>query len=527
MGFDHCRGCKLERDRAERMSAMYQEEKSRRIAIETKVSVEKGNLALLRKRVDGCSILRLWCEYTRRQQQINRLVRMQYIGAIQRHLKLKMLWKWRAMVREKAWLTENAAATEAAYNERSEVARLRETVYLIQEDLTSIETTRHRMANALVVVRKRKLRAKALWAWREAVEKETLKMPTLVAQLAIKWRYLTAQRARDRIVEAWAIRVLRWHDKLVILKFFCTWRRRAGLPVILHSYRSQLEALQASTKLLHMEQTALRQFKAMVLASDAKVQRRGHSGQMSMQEFVELVQGKVSQAVVAQAMEVGDTGPHIDQYGIGGAVADLAQEMESMGLDFKQVNTPRGGTLVAKRDTAGVIHVNYTPSVEARRALRTQMNGADESFEVDTERRSLRRTRTGARGSDAGSIFGGSNMGGNPLNSPRGSVAQSGSISARSNGQLHTSSTLGPGPLSARESQRSPFGGASPPGHSTSPTAIGLTQGSRDEWDKVAWEQAKELEERENGRKKSVRISSKSVLEHITPHNHGVDVGSP
>eukprot|EP00976_Prorocentrum_cordatum_P111990 1195453-Prorocentrum_minimum.AAC.3 len=100
------------------------------------------NLRLLRKRVDGCSILRLWCEYVRRQQRINSTVKMQYIGAIQRHLKLKMLWKWRAHVREKAWLTENAAATEAANHERAEVARLRETVYLIQEDLTSIETTR-------------------------------------------------------------------------------------------------------------------------------------------------------------------------------------------------------------------------------------------------------------------------------------------------------------------------------------------------------------------------------------------------
>eukprot|EP00959_Pyramimonas_sp_CCMP1952_P054923 1148112-Pyramimonas_sp.AAC.1 len=54
---------------------------------------------------------------------------------------------------------------------------------------------------------------------------------------------------------------LRWYDKLMILRYFCTWRRRAGLPVVLHSYRSQLEALQASTKLLHMEQSALRLFK--------------------------------------------------------------------------------------------------------------------------------------------------------------------------------------------------------------------------------------------------------------------------
>eukprot|EP00959_Pyramimonas_sp_CCMP1952_P336346 7043041-Pyramimonas_sp.AAC.1 len=53
----------------------------------------------------------------------------------------------------------------------------------------------------------------ALKAWREAVEKETLKMPTLVAQLAIKWRYLTARITRDRICEAWSIRVVRARSK--------------------------------------------------------------------------------------------------------------------------------------------------------------------------------------------------------------------------------------------------------------------------------------------------------------------------
>ena len=110
------------------------------------ILVFQANLALLRKRVDGCSILRLWCEYVRRQHRISSTVKKQYIGAINRHLKLKMLWKWRAQVREKAWLTENAAAMEAANHERAEVARLRETVYLIQEDLSSIETTRFAFA---------------------------------------------------------------------------------------------------------------------------------------------------------------------------------------------------------------------------------------------------------------------------------------------------------------------------------------------------------------------------------------------
>jgi hypothetical protein len=46
-------------------------------------------------------------------------------------------------------------------------------------------------------------------AWREAVDKATLKLPTLVAQMAIRWRYIAAKRLRARSEDAWASRVVR------------------------------------------------------------------------------------------------------------------------------------------------------------------------------------------------------------------------------------------------------------------------------------------------------------------------------
>mmetsp|Transcript_26963 Transcript_26963/g.45210 ORF Transcript_26963/g.45210 Transcript_26963/m.45210 type:complete len:400 (+) Transcript_26963:313-1512(+) len=374
MGFEHCRGCKLERDRAERMAAQYHEEKARRMAVETSVNVEQNNLLRLRRRVDGTSILRLWCEYTRRMHRVAGMVPITYKKNKERYVRLKYLWKWRACVREKAWLVENAASMQALNHERAEVARLRETVYLIQEDLTSIETTRHRMAWALVLVRKRHLRLRALKAWREAVDKETLKLPTLVAQMAIKWRYIAVKRLRVRSEDAWASRVLRWYDRARLMRHFVNWRRVAGLPVILHSYRTQLEALQASVKLLHVEQTALRLFKASISAVDGKFVRKGSVIQVPMQELVDTVQGKVASAVVTQTLENNDTGAHLDQYGIGGQVAELAQDMEEMNLNYKQVYTPRGSLLVAERDPSGALCVNYTPSLQARRALKAQYN---------------------------------------------------------------------------------------------------------------------------------------------------------
>ena len=65
------------------------------------------------------------------------------VSADNRERVRKALWRWRAHIREQAWGQENAAVAEALMRERQEVARLRETVYLLQETLTHVETTKY------------------------------------------------------------------------------------------------------------------------------------------------------------------------------------------------------------------------------------------------------------------------------------------------------------------------------------------------------------------------------------------------
>jgi hypothetical protein len=60
-----------------------------------------------------------------------------------RAIRRKTLWKWRAHIREQAWMNENSALADALSRERQEAARLRETVYLLQENLTHVETTKY------------------------------------------------------------------------------------------------------------------------------------------------------------------------------------------------------------------------------------------------------------------------------------------------------------------------------------------------------------------------------------------------
>ncbi|KAK3239470.1 hypothetical protein CYMTET_50609 [Cymbomonas tetramitiformis] len=363
----HCRGCIVQRDRAERLSVTVKEAYEREKAAELRSEILQSHVKRLEREVERTfmlGMLRIWAQYCTGRKPLEPMASALQSGHVARLLKLRTFWRWRAHTRQEAWSEELSGAAEALARQKQEVARLRETVFFIQQDLSGVETSRHRMSVLMYRIYKRHLRRRVIWAWVQAVWMKRALIKSNVAILAVRWRLHALQRVPPRMEEQWTMRTRKWQKLMIRQKHFDRWRRRAGLPVILQSYRQRIDALQSSMKLLHLEACSLRLFKDAVTSADFKLMRKG-GGYMPMQDFIAKIQNKVASAMVKDALTSSSLNPDLERYGLGGVVSELAQSMSEgqfeEGFTESEQLTPRGGVVSMQRDNRGM-RVSYSPS---------------------------------------------------------------------------------------------------------------------------------------------------------------------